>query len=201
MGWCTEFQSSVYFSKETYNRKYELQERLEETKEGLETLKRKLIALIASNPKDLINKDCEGNEFSLEDSIIQKTEDWLEVFEEYYADMLKYVDALEYFHLRSGDFVKPDMYAKFYQDTDSVFVKDAVYEVNKNNDWQDKTNYYVNIGDTFIKFPEDKFNSLFMDSTEDEYTAYLNTKHAAEIEAYRIKREAELKEEQDEKDS
>lgn len=201
MGWCTEFQSKVYFNKQTYNSKDTLKQDLEDAKEGLESLKRKLIALIASNPKDLITKDIEGVEFDTVDSITQRAEDWLEMYDEYYADMLKYVDALEYFHLRSGDFVKPDMYAKFYQDTDSVFVKDAVYEVNKNNDWQDKTNYYVNIGDTFIKFPEDKFNSLFMDSTEDEYTAYLNAKHAAEVEAYRIKREAELKEEQDEKAS
>lgn len=201
MGWCTEFQSKVYFSKQTYNSKDTLEQDLEDAKEGLESLKRKLIALIASNPKDLITKDIEGVEFDTVDSITQRAEDWLEMYDEYYADMLKYVDALEYFHLRSGDFVKPDMYAKFYQDTDSVFIKDAVYEVNKNNDWQDKTNYYVNIGDTFIKFPEDKFNSLFMDSTEDEYTAYLDAKHAAEVEAYRIKREAELKEEQDEKAS
>jgi hypothetical protein len=201
MGWCTEFHSKVHFNKQTYNSKDSLEQELEEAKEGLESLKRKLVALVASNPKDLITKDCEGVEFDTIESITQRVDNWLEMYDEYYTDLLKYEDALEYFHLRSGDFVKPDMYAKFYQDTDSIFVKDAVYEVNTKKDWQDITNYYVNIGDTFIKFPEDKFNSLFMPSTEDAYTAYLESKYAAEVEAYRIRREAELKEGQDEKAS
>ena len=187
MGWETDFITRACFNRKTYNSKQELEIDLRDCKGFIKDLEQSLIAMVAANPKDLIEEDCEGNKFDIIESITRRVKQWLEEFTDYYIDKIKLEDALEYWPTRWGDFVKPDMYAKFISNTDSIFIKDAVYEVNKGKTWNGDTIYYIGVSNqepVFIPFNEENFNKFFISSNEEEYKAYRDKKYKETVEEY-----------------
>lgn len=170
MGWETCFMTPIRFNKETYNNEYQVRDELDDRKEAIERYKKQLAIMVALHPKDLIEKDCEGAEFDIEQSISNKLDRWWELFEEDYCDKINLEYAIENFHRRAGDFVKPDLYVKFIGETDSVFEKDKVYHCNKEKDWNGDMVYHVRKDwEVFIPFKEEAFQKYFVESTEDEW--------------------------------
>ena len=69
MGWGIYCTNNLYFHKPRFNNKYGVTEEIEECDRNIENAKQNLLIMAASEPKNLIEKDCEGRDFSIVESI------------------------------------------------------------------------------------------------------------------------------------
>ena len=59
MGWGIYCTNNLYFHKPSFNNKYGVTEEIEECDRNIENAKQSLLVMAASEPKNLIEKDCE----------------------------------------------------------------------------------------------------------------------------------------------
>ena len=80
MGWGTDFTADIYLSRERFETIYELDSKIEETKDDIRVVREKIL-MACMNGKDAFNiEDCEGNKCDLVDVVhrnINEYLDWL----------------------------------------------------------------------------------------------------------------------------
>jgi len=57
MGWGTSFKTDIYLSRQIFNSKYELEEKIEGNKQFLNNSIQKLKMFAAANPKDIVDPE------------------------------------------------------------------------------------------------------------------------------------------------
>lgn len=78
MGFGTNFTADIYLSRERFGTEYELDEKIEETKEWIQTIREKIL-MACMGGKDSFNlKDCEDNECDAIDVIHKNVNEWLD---------------------------------------------------------------------------------------------------------------------------
>lgn len=112
MGWYTYVPHVEWFSKETYNNKSDVEEQIGICNDVINNCKNRLVLYAGMYPKDLIEKDCEGEEFSIEESVLIKVNKVLEDLEEYTLRKAKLQHLLDNFGCRNGDFIENPDYDK-----------------------------------------------------------------------------------------
>ena len=78
MSWGTDFTADIYISRERFKNEYELDSKIEETKEWIQTIREKIL-MACMGGKDSFNlKDCEDNECDAIDVIHKNVNEWLD---------------------------------------------------------------------------------------------------------------------------
>jgi hypothetical protein len=82
MGWGTTFTAEIYLSRQTFEHKYELTEKIKELEGYIESAKRELIAYAVATPRDIVaDKNEEGytqNPINVVLHSVQETFEWME---------------------------------------------------------------------------------------------------------------------------
>jgi len=88
MGWGTSFKVDVYLSRQVFNSKYELDERIKEIEGYIESAKQELTAYAVATPRDIIaEKDESGYIQNPIDEVLRKTRETFEWMEDNYRDL------------------------------------------------------------------------------------------------------------------
>lgn len=169
MGWETNLQPDLYFSKETFDTLYKVEQEIDSVEKDMEACKDKLLILAASNPKDLIETDCEGEPLSIEDSIMYKINTILEDYQDSNDRLFKLVLLKEYWHTRDGDFVDTDTYLKCKKSLSTLFVKDKIYKANIHKEWDGVEYYYIQNSNQYIRLATKEAKKYFSVSSKEEY--------------------------------
>lgn len=78
MGWGTDFKANIYLSRERFKTEYELDSKIEETKDYIRVAREKIL-MACMNGKDAFNiEDCEGNKCDLVDVVHRNVNEWLD---------------------------------------------------------------------------------------------------------------------------
>lgn len=78
MGWGTDFTADIYISRERFDNEHELDEKIKETKEWIQTVREKIL-MVCIGGKDSFNlKDCENNNCDAVDVIHRNINEWLD---------------------------------------------------------------------------------------------------------------------------
>ena len=78
MGWGTDFTADIYLSRERFETEYELDSKIEETKDYIRVVREKIL-MACMNGKEAFNlEDCEGNIFDLVDVVHRNVNEWLD---------------------------------------------------------------------------------------------------------------------------
>ena len=78
MGWGTDFTADIYLSRERFETEYELDSKIEETKDYIRIVREKIL-MACMGGKDSFNlKDCEDNECDAIDVIHKNVNEWLD---------------------------------------------------------------------------------------------------------------------------
>lgn len=88
MGYGTSFTTEIYLSRQIFSSKYELDERIKEVEEYIESAKRELTAYAVATPRDIIaEKDESGYIQNPIDEVLRKVNETLEWVEDNYRDL------------------------------------------------------------------------------------------------------------------
>lgn len=88
MGWGTSFKVDIYLSRQVFNSKYELDERVKELEGYIESAKRELTAYAVATPRDIIaEKDESGYIQNPIDELLRKVHETFEWMEDNYRDL------------------------------------------------------------------------------------------------------------------
>jgi hypothetical protein len=88
MGWGTSFKAEIYLNRQIFNSKFELDERIKEVKEYIESAKRELTAYAVATPRDIIaEKDESGYIQNPIDEVLRKVHETFEWMEDNYRDL------------------------------------------------------------------------------------------------------------------
>ncbi len=97
MGWGTSFKAEIYLSRQVFNSKYELDERIKELEENIESAKRELTAYAVATPRDIIaEKDESGYIQNPINEVLRKTREIFEWMEDNYRDLNKLYQYQQY---------------------------------------------------------------------------------------------------------
>ena len=78
MGFGTDFQANIYLSRERFETMYELDSKIEETKDYIRIVREKIL-MACMNGKEAFNvEDCEGNKCDLVDAVHRNVNEWLD---------------------------------------------------------------------------------------------------------------------------
>ena len=78
MGFGTDFTADIYLSRERCETEYELDSKIEETKDYIRIVREKIL-MACMNGKEAFNlEDCEGNKCDLVDVIHKNVNEWLD---------------------------------------------------------------------------------------------------------------------------
>lgn len=170
MGWESSVNADIAFSKRTYNSLSDVESDLKDCEKIINRCKERLIVLASLHPKDLIEKDCEGEEFPIEESIVSKVNEILEEYDEAQYDLTKLELFKSNWHRRSGDFVKSDKYYKFIGKVPFIFTPNKVYQVNVKKGYNNTFRYFV-LTDNYdtVEISQEELDTYFVESTEKEY--------------------------------
>lgn len=109
MGWGTYCNAELYFSKETYNDKYEVEEELKDVRNNMKRIEQQIAMLCAGNAKDLLNcKDCENYPMDAVDVLATKLNELKEWYQESVVDEYRLELLLENWDTRHGDYIEKD---------------------------------------------------------------------------------------------
>lgn len=90
MGYGTAFTTEIYLSRQLFENRYQLDERVKELEGYIESSKKELTALAMSTPKDIISeKDESGYPQNPFDEVLRRTSEIFEFMEENYRDLNK----------------------------------------------------------------------------------------------------------------
>jgi hypothetical protein len=88
MGYGTAFTTEIYLNRQTFQNRYELDEKVKDIEGYIEYAKQQLTALAVSTPKDVIaEKDEMGYPQNPIDEVLRKTRETLEWMEDNYSDL------------------------------------------------------------------------------------------------------------------
>ena len=97
MGWGTSFKADVYLSRQVFSSKGELDERIKELEEYIESAKRELTAYAVATPRDIIaEKDESGYIQNPIDEVLRKVNETFEWMEDNYRDLNKLYQYQQY---------------------------------------------------------------------------------------------------------
>jgi len=109
MSWGTYCKAELYFSRETYTNKYQVEEELEDIRNDKKRIENQISMLCAGNAKDLLNcKDCENYPMDAVDVLATKLNDLKEWYKELVINEYRLGLLLENWDTRSGDFIDQD---------------------------------------------------------------------------------------------
>lgn len=176
MGWGIYCTNNLYFHKPSFNNKYGVTEEIEECDRNIENAKQSLLIMAASEPKNLIEKDCEGRDFSIVESINIAVNRALKELEENIIDKYKYSILNENWHFTSGDFIDQEKYYKYIKESNIVFEKDNIYPANLyKEDYNNKQKYAILLPSyEFISLNQEQINDNFIEVTKEEYDSRTN---------------------------
>ena len=171
MGWGIYCTNNLYFHKPSFNNKYGVTEEIEECDRNIENAKQSLLVMAASEPKNLIEKDCEGRDFSIVESINIAVNRALKELEENIINKYKYSILNENWHFTSGDFIDQEKYYKYIKESNIVFEKDSIYPANLyKEDYNNKQKYAILLPSyEFISLNQEQINNNFIEVTKEEY--------------------------------
>lgn len=107
MGWGTYCNVELYFSKETYNDKYEVEQELEDVRNNMKRIEQQIAMLCAGNAKDLLNcKDCENYPMDAVDVLTTKLNELKEWYQESVVDKYRLELLLDNWDTRHGDYIE-----------------------------------------------------------------------------------------------
>lgn len=127
--------------------------------------------MAASEPKNLIEKDCEGRDFSIVESINIAVNRALKELEENIINKYKYSILNENWHFTSGDFIDQEKYYKYIKESNIVFEKDNIYPANLyKEDYNNEQKYAILLPSyEFISLNQEQINNNFIEVTKEEY--------------------------------
>ena len=97
MGYGTLFTADIYLNRQIFSNRYELDERVKELENLIESAKQELLALGVSTPKDVIaEKNEDGYVENPLDQIIRRTRETFEWMDDNYRDLNKLYQFQEY---------------------------------------------------------------------------------------------------------
>ena len=97
MGYGTLFTADIYLNRQIFSNRYELDERVKELENLIESAKQELLALAVSTPKDVIaEKNEDGYVENPLDQIIRRTRETFEWMDDNYRDLNKLYQFQEY---------------------------------------------------------------------------------------------------------
>lgn len=97
MGYGTAFTIDVYINRQIFSNKYELENRIEEVEDYINSAKKELLALAVSTPKDVIaEKDESGYPQNPIDEVLRKTSEIFEWLEDNYTELHKLYQYRQY---------------------------------------------------------------------------------------------------------
>ena len=97
MGWGISFKADIYLSRQVFNSKYELDEKIKEVEEYIESAKLELTAYAVATPRDIIaEKDESGYIQNPIDEVLRKVNETLEWMEDNYRDLNKLYQYQQY---------------------------------------------------------------------------------------------------------
>ena len=171
MGWGIYCTNNLYFHKPSFNNKYGVTEEIEECDRNIENAKQSLLVMAASEPKNLIEKDCEGRDFSIVESINIAVNRALKELEENIINKYKYSILNENWHFTSGDFIDQEKYYKYIKESNIIFEKDSIYPANLyKEDYNNKQKYAILLPSyEFISLNQEQINNNFIEVTKEEY--------------------------------
>lgn len=171
MGWGIYCTNNLYFHKPSFNTKYGVTEEIEECDRNIENAKQSLLVMAASEPKNLIEKDCEGRDFSIVESINIAVNRALKELEENIINKYKYSILNENWHFTSGDFIDQEKYYKYIKESNIVFEKDNIYPTNLyQEDYRNEQKYAILLPSyEFISLNQEQINNNFIEVTKEEY--------------------------------
>lgn len=109
MGWGTYCNAELYFSRETFNSKYEVEEELKDVRNNMKRIEQQIAMLCAGNAKDLLNcKDCENYPMDAVDVLTTKLNELKEWYQESVVDEYRLELLLENWDTRHGDYIEND---------------------------------------------------------------------------------------------
>ena len=171
MGWGIYCTNNLYFHKPSFNNKYGVTEEIEECDRNIENAKQSLLVMAASEPKNLIEKDCEGRDFSIVESINIAVNRALKELEENIINKYKYSILNENWHFTSGDFISQEKYYKYIKESNIIFEKDSIYPANLyQEDYRNEQKYAILLPSyEFISLNQEQINNNFIEVTKEEY--------------------------------
>ena len=171
MGWGIYCTNNLYFHKPSFNNKYGVTEEIEECDRNIENAKQSLLVMAASEPKNLIEKDCEGRDFSIVESINIAVNRALKELEENIINKYKYSILNENWHFTSGDFIDQEKYYKYIKESNIIFEKDSIYPANLyQEDYCNEQKYAILLPSyEFISLNQEQINNNFIEVTKEEY--------------------------------
>lgn len=88
MGYGTSFTTEIYLNRQIFNSKLELDKKIKEVEENIESAKRELTVYAVATPRDIIAEKNEGGYFQNPiDEVLRKVYDVLEWMEDNYRDL------------------------------------------------------------------------------------------------------------------
>ena len=171
MGWGIYCTNNLYFHKPSFHNKYGVTEEIEECDRNIENAKQSLLIMAASEPKNLIEKDCEGRDFSIVESINIAVNRALKELEENIINKYKYSILNENWHFTSGDFISQEKYYKYIKESNIIFEKDSIYPANLyQEDYRNEQKYAILLPSyEFISLNQEQINNNFIEVTKKEY--------------------------------
>ena len=102
MGWGTSWCADMYISKERFETEYELDSKIEETKDFIQRIREKIL-MVCMNGKDSFElEDFEGNKCDAVDVIHVRVGELLDEFIEYNDNLYMYESLKEHFKEREN---------------------------------------------------------------------------------------------------
>ena len=171
MGWGIYCTNNLYFHKPSFNNKYGVTEEIEECDRNIENAKQSLLIMAASEPKNLIEKDCEGRDFSIVESINIAVNRALKELEENIINKYKYSILNDNWHFTSGDFISQEKYYKYIKESNIIFEKDSIYPTNLyQEDYRNEQKYAILLPSyEFISLNQEQINNNFIEVPKEEY--------------------------------
>jgi len=97
MGYGTTFTTDIYLNRQIFESRWELDEKVKELEDYIQSAKGELIALAVSTPRDVIaEKDESGYPQNPIDEVLRKTRETFEWMEDNYRELNKLYQFQEY---------------------------------------------------------------------------------------------------------
>ena len=97
MGWGTAFTTEIYLSRQVFSSRYELDEKVKELEEHIESAKKELTAFAVATPRDIMaEKNEDGYVENPIDQILRRTRETFEWMEGNYRELNRLYQFQEY---------------------------------------------------------------------------------------------------------
>jgi len=97
MGYGTTFTTEIYLNRQIFNSRYELDDKIKELENHIESAKRELTAFAVGTPKDIMaEKNEDGYVENPIDQILRRTSETFEWMEDNYRELNKLYQFQEY---------------------------------------------------------------------------------------------------------